>query len=284
MTSRSLLTLDYVAERLRDLNPTNERICESSDTITSRYKHRFQKLVAPDQTPRLLSYIYTEDTTTPTELKRWYNYADLYLDRLGEHIQQIIAQEKAKIQDYKDYIENVCLQKQVHQVMTSRQTILDTISEKHALHVMNRLPEELLDIIKSYMMTPQVQLIIYKVNVAILQKVQNKWLKGFLKELKRRAYPLLLQIRRDAIYGVNYLRHSDIAPLENIHGSGTKQDMLIRIEKTINGYEYCINIIQHQSSCEALTKRLINELLYIYRTCKYIIHLGKKRVNHSPVV
>jgi hypothetical protein len=277
MTSRSLLTLDYVAERLRDLNPTNERICETSDTITSRYKHRLQKLVAPDQTPRLLSYMYTEDTTTPIELKRWYSYADLYLDRLGEHIQKIIMEEKEKIQDHKDHIENIIIQKQAYQMITTRQTILDTISEKSALSRINHLPEDMQKIIHSYMMTPQVRLIITKVDLAILQKVQNKWLKGFLKELKRRAYPLLLQLRKYAIYAVNYLRHSDIASLENIHGSGTKQDMLIRIEKTIACYEYCITIIQHKISCESLVQNLINELLYIYRACKYINVISKRK-------
>jgi len=223
--------------------------------------------------------MYTENTTTPHELKRWYRYADLYLDRLGEHIEQIIMEEKAKIQYQLQHIENICIQKQAYQVITSHETILDTVSEKNALRGINRLPEDLLHIIQSYMMTPQLQVIIYKVNISLLQKVQNKWLKGFLKELKHRSLPLIAHIRKDAIHRVNYLRHSDIASLENIHGSGTKQDMLTRIEKTINCYEYCINIIQHQGSCEALTNRLINELLYIYRTCKYITYLGKKSKN-----
>ena len=270
------LTLDYISDRLRTLTPNHERVCETEENITSRYKYRFQKLTAPDETQRLLSYMYTENINTPVELKRWYKYADLYLDKLDEMMHKLIMAEKVKIMKKKQHIENIIDKKNTYLIHESNKIVIETCTEKYALRQINRLPEEILRIIHSYMMTPQLNLIISKVDVGILQKVKNKYLKGFLTELRKRSPLLVSNIRKDAIYSVGYLRHSDIASLENINISGTKHDMLTRIEKVIACYEYCINILQHQTLCASVTLRLTNELLYIYRTCKYINKISKR--------
>ena len=94
-------------------------------------------------------------------------------------------------------------------------------------------------------------------------------LKTFLKIIRRRALKIYEAIRREVISATGFLKNSDISDLHNIYGN-TKSEITKTLVKTIQCYEYVLNITKHQRGCYSIATKIRKELISIYQSIAYI--------------
>ena len=264
--------LDTIVLKLKQKQPDNY---SNLADITSYYTYKLRRLDALHEMARINEYIYAApvtDDSIPHDLIEWYNLTASYIDKLHEEIAQMFTIKKNEIKEKRIHVTNLIAQKRKKHASNEARHQSDTALELATLQRIQQLPDDIINYIAAFVLTPNIRLALYRLPkttiTSSITQMKNPLAKEFMKRLRERALTITFQLYNVAVKP-GIIKQADYAPLHNLFGQ-TKNEMNKSIYSAIECYEYIHNIIKHKKQCNQITPLVTNELLYIYKITKYI--------------
>lgn len=209
-----------------------------------------------------------------------YIYADAYLVQLQAAISTAIETNRANINKERQLVESVVNTRARNNTNTNNSRIAKR--ETQVLARINQMPEDIVNLIKSYL-PPTI--ILYSISIpnydmtAILSPLKLKNVKNIYDRMRKNTSTLLYKMR--GVAGRDIIRDSDIDILLANQPGPSKNAIIGRIREICYCYNLVLNILSRlkqttssreqntQNYCNEVKKLLYNELTHIYKLMNF---------------
>ena len=270
-------TINELADNLQRKHPDNNKVVDKTDDIRSYYRYKLERINAKHECAKLNEYLYANaendsDHTIPIELLQWYTTSKMYMHALKNEISNIFDDYIKNIQQQQTNICKTIKQKKRNQVENQLKKTQETERETQVLEKIKSMPEDILNHIVDYALTPIVKIAIYKKTDSeienLIKSTKLSLLHPFLKNIKTRAAQITTVLDRKPVKS-NIVKLQDYICLNHMSGT-TKAQITNIVLQTLKCYNYLYSITQHYSNYRIISTAIEKELLYIYTTITYI--------------